>query len=418
MQFTKNFQWFLFFLPFCLFGQQPSVQTGLDLLFTEHESLLKNRTIGVVTNHTAIDSSYQSAIELFQQKQKACGFTLKAFFAPEHGLFGDNAANAPIASSKIKTIPVYSLYGETRRPKKEFLHGIDCLIFDIQDIGSRSYTYKSTLFYVMEEAAHAHIPVIVLDRPNPLGGTIVDGPMLEEEWRSFIGYVNVPYIYGMTIGELAMFFNAEYHIGCDLTVVWMKGWKRGMSFADTELPWIPASPYIPEETTPYFYPITGPIGECGSQILSIGIGYTLPFKMLVAPWINAEQFAQALRQKKMPGIEYIPMHARPFDGPLKGQACQGVLFVITDSSVVRPVSTCFAILVTLKKLYPEQFALLMQMDKNHHDLFCKAFGTEKILHELQKPQCSLRDLYVIHEKERKQFLLLREKYLHKEYMLN
>ena len=197
------------------------------------------------------------------------------------------------------------------------LKGIDLLIYDIQDIGSRSYTFLSTLLYVMEEAAKQQIKVMVLDRPNPINGIVMDGPMLEEKWRSFLGYINVPYCHGMTIGELAQYFNGEYKIGCDLEVIPMKGWKRTMSFKDTHLPWVPTSPHVPEAETALVYPVTGILGELG--IVNIGIGYTLPFKLIGAPWIQAEAFAEQLNQQQFPGVRFLPFYYRPFYGKFEGE---------------------------------------------------------------------------------------------------
>ena len=213
------------------------------------------------------------------------------------------------------------------------LKDVDILIYDIQDIGSRSYTYITTLFYVMEEAAKAQIPLIVLDRPNPINGLLVEGPMLNERWRSFIGYVNVPYCHGMTVGELALFFNAEYQIGCKLEVIQMQGWKRWMHFEDTGLAWVPTSPHIPEADTPLFYASTGIIGELG--IVSIGIGYSLPFKVVGAPWIRAQEFATAMNAQRLPGVHFMPYHFKPFYGLYKEKQCQGVLIRITDPHVFK-----------------------------------------------------------------------------------
>ena len=203
------------------------------------------------------------------------GVFLKALFSPEHGLTGLAYSWEKVKDHKEDGIPVYSLHGETRRPTAAMLKDLDVLIYDIQDIGVRPYTYISTLFYSMEEAAKRHMQFVVLDRPNPINGHMIDGPMLEEQWRSYIGYINIPYCHGMTIGELAEYFNAEYKIGCNLKVVAMEGWSRDMTFKDTGLHWVPTSPHIPEAETPLFFATTGLIGEL--NIVNIGIGYTLPF---------------------------------------------------------------------------------------------------------------------------------------------
>lgn len=222
------------------------VELGVDVFFKDGiYKELKGKRVGLVTNHTGVNSQLQSTIDLFQNN--APGVKLVALFAPEHGINGQAYAWERVEDKKSAPgIPIYSLHGDTRRPTAKMLDGIDVLVYDIQDIGCRSYTYTTTLFYVMEEAAKRNIPVIVLDRPNPINGVIVDCPMLEEKWRSFIGYINVPYCHGMTIGELARFFNEKYEIGCKLKVVLMKGWKRSMSYKDTGLQWVPTSPHIPE----------------------------------------------------------------------------------------------------------------------------------------------------------------------------
>ena len=322
-----------------------SVELGVDLFFQSSlTSTLKGKRIGLVTNHTGVNKQLNSTFELFLQNQK--GLTLAAVFAPEHGFFGHIAADKEVKSEKISGIPIYSLYGKTRRPTEEMLKNIDVLIYDIQDIGVRSYTYASTLYYVMEEASKKNIPVIVLDRPNPLGGNIVDGPSLEEAFRSFIGYIDVPYCHGMTIGELALYFNAEYKIKCSLQVVPMKGWKRSMLFAETDLNWIPTSPYIPEADTPLFYATTGLIGELG--LVNIGVGYSLPFKVIGAPWIKAEEFANKLANQNFLGVKFVPFQFTPHFGLYKGELCKGVLIVILDKKEFTPVKLQHGILGILK----------------------------------------------------------------------
>ena len=269
----------------------------------------------MITNHTAMTRELQPSREYLREVLKKMGghTQLVALFAPEHGLWGVAHAGEAVAHAKDKEgIPVYSLHGSTRRPTAEMLAGIDLLIYDVQDIGTRSYTYISTLFYVMEEAAKAKIPVLILDRPNPINGLTIDGPMLEEKWRSFVGYLNVPYVHGMTVGELARYFNAVYKIGCEVHVIPMKGWKRAMSFSETGLAWIPTSPHIPEADTPLYYPVTGILGEL--ELVNIGIGYTQPFKLIGAPWIRAEEFSQKLNQAKLPGVTFLPAYYKPFYG--------------------------------------------------------------------------------------------------------
>lgn len=385
------------------------IELGVDVYFKEGQVLeLKGKRVGLVTNHTGLDSSMRSTIDLFLER--APEIKLAALFAPEHGLDGQSYAFEEVEDKKGPAgIPIYSLHGKTRRPTAQMLQKIDVIVYDIQDIGCRSYTYTTTLFYVMEEAAKKGIPVIILDRPNPINGLIVDGPMLENNWRSYIGYVNVPYCHGMTIGELARFFNDKYQIGCKLKVVPMKGWKRSMSFADTGLTWVPTSPYIPESDTPLFYASTGILGEL--SLVSIGIGYTLPFKVIGAPWIKARQLADKLNEQKLPGVYFMPFHFRPFYGSYKGEDCQGVMIIVNDTKVYRPVSVQYMILGVLKNLYPKQvLAKINALQQSKKNLFCKANGNDKMFALLREEKYVAWKLITYQKEERELFLKERSKY--------
>ena len=399
---------FLLCLPLTLFSAV--VELGVDVFFQEgFVHGLKGKRIGLVTNHTGVDKNRQSTIERFLDA--ADTINLVALFSPEHGLTGQAYAFEEVPDRKGPDgIPVFSLHGKTRRPTQQMLEGIDLIVYDIQDIGCRSYTYTTTLFYVMEEAAKKGIPIVVLDRPNPINGLIVDGPMLQKKWRSYIGYANVPYCHGMTIGELARFFNDQYHIGCDLKVIAMKGWQRWMSFADTGLTWVPTSPYIPEADTPQFYASTGLLGEL--SLVNIGIGYTLPFKIIGAPWIKAQQLADKLNEQKLPGVHFMPFHYRPFYGAYKGKDCQGVMIAVIDPRTYRPVSTQYMILGILKNLYPKQVvAKLSALEPSKKELFCKASGNDEMLSLLLKEQYVAWKLILFQKEEREQFLKERKKYL-------
>lgn len=386
------------------------VELGVDVYFEQEQwKELKGKRVGLVTNHTGIDSGWRSTMERFithVPKIQLC-----ALFAPEHGIYGEARAFDKIEDQVGPSgIPIYSLHGQTRRPTEQMLKNLDVIIFDIQDIGCRTYTYTTTLYYVMEEAAKRGIPVIVFDRPNPINGMVVDGPMLKEQYRSFIGYVNVPYCHGMTIGELACYFNEEYQIHCKLKVVCMKGWKREMSFSDTGLTWIPTSPYIPEPDTPLFYATTGIIGEL--SLVNIGIGYTLPFKVIGAPWIKAKDFAAKLNEQKLSGVHFFPFHYRPFYGPYKGKECQGVMITVTDPHTFRPVTTQYMLLGVLKNLYPKQIASqLRSLEQGKKSLFCKANGNEEMLQILLKEKYAAWKLILYQKEEREQFLKTRKKYL-------
>ena len=404
-------QLFVFFFLFTVFLRaDPKVQLGVDLFFKEgHAAALKGKRVGLITNHTGMDGSLRSTIELF--KQHARDYCLAALFAPEHGIDGLAYAAEHVKDAKDKHgLPIYSLHGKTRRPTDKMLEGIDVLVYDIQDIGCRSYTYATTLYYAMEEAAKKGITVIVLDRPNPINGLLIDGPMLDPKWRSFIGYVNVPYCHGMTIGELAHFFNCEYGIGCDLKVISMKGWKRSMTFAETGLTWFPTSPYIPESDTPLFYATTGILGEL--SFVNLGGGYNLPFKVVGAPWIDGELFAQRLNAQNLPGVQFLPFHYRPFYGAHKGVDCHGIMIVVTNLETYRPLSVQYMILGLLKTLYPSQIAAhLAALDKNRRELFCKANGTDKILKIFEDEKYVAWKLIHFQKEERQKFISIRSKYL-------
>jgi len=396
------------FCTFLLFTYSlfATVSPGVDVFFQEKRyEAWKGKKIGLITNHTGVNKKMESTLHLLQHTE---GVGLAAVFSPEHGLFGQYYAADSVDHHKLKDLQVYSLHGETRRPTPEMLKGLDIVVYDIQCTGVRAYTYPTTLFYMMEAAAKAGIEVVVFDRPNPINGVVVDGLMLDEKLRSFIGYINVPYCHGMTIGELATFFNAEYKVGCKLTVVPMKGWKRTMSYTDTGLHWIPPSPNVPEPDTPLFCPATGLLGEL--QICNIGIGFTLPFKIVGASWIKAVEFADALNAQKLPGVHFQPYYYRPFWGMSKGVDCQGVLIQIRDIKVYRPVATQYLILGILKSLYPKEFMLRLGKT-GPKDLFCKANGTELVYQIISDEKYPAWKLIDMQKAEREAFMELRKKYL-------
>lgn len=399
---------FIFLLCFLLNFCHADVELGIDQFFqTTVCDSLKGKKVGLITNHTGVNQNLESTFDLFLHNNK--GLILSAVFAPEHGFYGANLAEKEVQNEQIKGIPIYSLYGKIRRPTDEMLKGIDVLIYDVQDIGIRSYTYASTLFYVMEEAAKRKIPLIVLDRPNPLGGNTVDGPMLEEKFRSFIGYIDVPYCHGLTIGELACYFNQEYNICCQLKVIAMKGWKRNMLFEDTGLHWIPTSPYIPEPDTPFFYAMTGLIGQL--SLVNIGIGYSLPFKIIGAPWIESELFAKKLNAQKFAGIRFVPFSFTPQFGLYKGELCNGVLIFLTDKKALSPVKIQHYILGILKSLYPSTVQKKLSCLSNaKKDLFFKAEGTDEIFYILCKEKYPAWKMMECNTGKTQNFLQKRKKY--------
>ncbi|MEM7175236.1 MAG: DUF1343 domain-containing protein [Chlamydiota bacterium] len=397
--------------PFYL--QAAPVMLGVDVFFHQGQvEKLKGKRVALVTNHTGVDSNLVSTAELLKRHEKE--YRVVAFFSPEHGWKGHCYAWESCAHERDQSqIPIYSLHGQTYRPTKKMLEGIDIILYDIQSIGVRSYTYETTLFYVMEEAAKAGIEVIVFDRPNPINGVIIDGPLLDEKWRSMIGYINVPYCHGMTIGELARFFNKEYQVKCKLTIIPMKGWKRSMNFSDTGLCWIPTSPHIPEASTPIFYASTGILGELG---INIGVGYTLPFKIVGAPWIDADVFAAKLNQQNLAGVHFVPFHYRPFYGSLAKRECHGVLIQVTDQKNYRPIAVQYLLLGILKSLYPAEISQrLKAITATQKTLFCNANGTEEIYRLLLHERFAAWKMIGFQQREREAFKKKREKYLISSY---
>lgn len=409
---------FILCIPFLSYAHETPkpVTPGIErLLSPTYLHLLKGKKVGLLTNHTAVNAEMQSSIDLLKAHAKKHEFQIVALFAPEHGINGAAHASESVKDQvDVDGIPIFSLHGATQRPSLAMLKNVEVMICDMQDIGSRSYTYITTLFYMMEEAAKAKVPVIITDRPNPINGVTIDGPLLEEQWRSMVGYINVPYCYGMTIGELAKYFNEEYHVGCQLQVIPMEGWKRWMSFEDTHLPWIPTSPHIPEATTPTFYPMTGIIGEL--QMVSIGVGYTLPFKLIGAPWIDAMAFAKQLNAQKLPGIYFSPFYFKPFYGKFAKEECQGVLIVVHDHLQYQPVTTQYVIIGLLKSLYPQKFQEAMEASKGRKEMFCKVNGTDKIYTIMKEKKHFAWEIRTFQQDQRDAFRKKREKYLLPQYL--
>jgi uncharacterized protein YbbC (DUF1343 family) len=386
------------------------VQVGADVFVSDshYSTLFKEKRIGLITNQSAVNQEMKSTIELLQSN----GFKVSAIFAPEHGFYGDAYAYDHVEHEVFKGVPVYSLHGTHRRPTEKMLKDVDLFIYDIQDIGSRSYTYLSTLFYCMEEAAKHSIPFVVLDRPNPMGGVLCDGPALDEENRSFLGYIDIPYCHGMTIGELAQLFKHEYKVDVELAVVKVKGWKRGMTFEECGLNWIPTSPQIPEADTPFFYPTTGIIGHC--SLTSVGIGYTLPFKLVGSPWITADHFAEILNAQDLPGVTFHPYQFRPFFGKHKLETCKGVRIYVIDPKSFRPVTTQFVMMGILKSLYPKQFEEGFEKvlsSKNKKDVFLKLVGRKEILRLFSEEKYVTWKIREVLRKDSENFEKMRSKYL-------
>jgi uncharacterized protein YbbC (DUF1343 family) len=330
-------------------GRPGRVQTGLDVLEAQKFAPLRNKHVGLITNHTGLDSQGRSIADLLSH---APGVHLVALFSPEHGLAGRNDEKVASNKDAATGLPIFSLYGDTMRPTDEMLRGIDALVFDVQDAGVRFYTYTTTMGYCMEEAAKHNIAFYVLDRPNPMGGNIVEGPMLDADKTSFTAYFPLPVRYGLTIGELAQFFNAENHIHCDLHVIAMKNWHRNYFFESTGARWIPPSPNLRTLKGAVLYPGIEILQSAG---VSVGRGTETPFEEFGAPWINGEEVAAELNERHLPGLRFANQPFIPVIGLYPGQRCGGVGVRITDRQAVRAMRMGMEISTILKKLYPEKF---------------------------------------------------------------
>jgi uncharacterized protein YbbC (DUF1343 family) len=365
-------------------GNAQRTKTGIEVLAESNYSLLAGKRVGLITNPTGVDAHLRSTIDILNSVPS---IKLVALFAPEHGVRGDYAAGEYFSTAKDPAtgVMIYSIYGKTNKPTSEMLKGIDVLVYDIQDIGSRSYTYISTLGLAMEAAAENNIPFVVLDRPNPLGGLKMEGPLTEAPFTSFVSQFPIPYLHGLTVGELATYLNEEGLLAnkkkCKLTVVPMKGWTRSMNFEMTGLPWVPSSPHIPHAYSAYFYPMTGILGELYS--MSIGVGYTLPFQLIAAEWINADSLATNLNNLKLEGLVFRPIHFKPYYSTSKGNMVHGVQIHVTDFEKAPLSMVQFYVLQECHKLWPNQ-NVFEKCDPARLKMFDKVCGTDKVRLEFVK----------------------------------
>lgn len=340
-------------------GLSAKVKPGIEVLVERGFSGLEGKRVGLVTNPSGVDSGLHSTVDILAAAKNV---NLVALYAPEHGIRGDIYAGGKVESGKDEAtgLPVHSLYGATRMPTQKMLEGVDIMVYDIQDVGSRSYTFISTLGLVMRACALKGIPVMVLDRPNPLGGLKVEGTYPDPGYYSFVGQYRIPYIYGLTVGELATLINEEglnrgqkgneNALKCQLTVVPMEGWTRNMLFNDTGLPWILPSPNIPYPETAICYPSSGLCGEFYGY-LNIGIGYTLPFGTFAEEWIDADKLKARLDSYKVPGIAWRTIHYKPISGRLTGKLIHGVQYHYTDYEAATLTLTQFYVMQAVYELY-------------------------------------------------------------------
>lgn len=354
------------------------VKPGIEVLRDNGFAALQGKRVGLITNPSGVDNNLRSTIDILAE---APGVKLVGLYAPEHGVRGDVHAGDKVESSvdPATGVPVYSVYGKTHKPTAEMLKDVDVLLYDIQDNGCRSFTFISTMGKAMEACAELGKEFMVLDRPNPIGGNKIEGNIVEDSCFSFVSQFAIPYLYGLTPGELATYLNEEGMLPggkkVKLSVVPMDGYTRNMSFADTGMPWVLPSPHIPTPETSLYYPMSGILGEL--YCISIGVGYTLPFKLFCAEWIDAQKLADALNKRNIPGMMFRPIHIKPFYSTGKGQNLAGVEAYITDKDKAPITLTQFYVMEALAELYPDK-KLFDLADKSRLNMFDKVCGSKEI----------------------------------------
>ena len=360
----------------------PAVKPGIEVLRDRHFAGLEGKRVGLLTNPSGVDRNLKSTVDILFEAPEV---NLVALFAPEHGVRGDVYAGGKVESGRDDStgLPVHSVYGATRKPTPDMLKGLDVVVYDIQDVGTRSYTFISSLGLMMSACGELGIEVMVLDRPNPLGGLKIEGSLVEPGFYSFVSQYPIPYVYGLTVGEIATMINEEGmnrgqkhtdpFVKCKLTVIPMEGWTRDMRFADTGLPWILPSPNIPYPQTAIDYPCSGLVGEC-PNFLNIGIGYSLPFELFAAEWIDADALKARLDSYDLPGVAFRTIHYTPFSGSMRGKLIHGVQFYFTDYEAATITLTQFWVMQAIHELYPDQDPFAA----GTYDMFDKCAGSDHI----------------------------------------
>ena len=385
------------------------VKLGADLLFSdEYISLIQNKSIGLITNHTGLLSNGVHLIDTLLNRDDV---VLKALFGPEHGIRGNSPDGASIEDKSILNIPIYSLYGKVRKPTVEMLSGIDVLVFDIQDIGARYYTYISTLYNCMEAASDYGVSIIVLDRPNPINGITVDGPLREDNYKSFVAIAPIPIVHGMTIGELAILFNEEGYLPsskkADLSIVQMINWKREYYFDDCNIPWTKPSPNMPDLETAILYP-----GLCLLEGVNIseGRGTFTPFKQIGAPYINSEQLSKRVNDLGYTSVLVSPIQFTPISidtmskfPKYEGIECFGIKLTLTDRNNFNALQFGIELIFELKNMYPNDFQF-------RRDWLDKLYGSEKLKNYLQDDYAPSK-IFSDWDEDLKIFKNVRSKYL-------
>jgi uncharacterized protein YbbC (DUF1343 family) len=356
------------------------VLPGIEVLRNNDFDALQGKRVGLITNPSGVDNSLKSTVDILHE---ADDVELVALFAPEHGVRGDVYAgdNVDNATDKATGVKVYSIYGKTRKPTAEMLRNVDVLVYDIQDNGCRSYTFISTMGLAMDVCAQLGKQFMVLDRPNPLGGNKVEGCVVEDSCFSFVSQFAIPYLYGLTPGELAIYLNNNNMLPSgkkvDLEVVPMQGWRRDMTFRETGMPWVLPSPHIPTPESAIYYPASGILGEL--EYMSIGVGYTEPFKLFCASWVDAEQLAASMNRLNLPGMMFRPIHIKPFYGFGKGENLSGIEVYVTDVEAAPLTLTQFYVMQEIARLYPAHAAFTAgNANAKRFSMFDKVCGSKEI----------------------------------------
>ncbi|GGB47349.1 exo-beta-N-acetylmuramidase NamZ family protein [Fictibacillus barbaricus] len=380
-------------------------KTGLERLLENDMSVLEGKKVGLITNPTGIDRNLNSIVDVLYNHPN---IELKALYGPEHGVRGSAQAGQYVEfyTDPATGLPVYSLYGATKKPTPEMLEGIDVLVFDIQDVGTRFYTYIYTMAYAMEAAKENNIPFVVLDRPNPLGGEQVEGPVLDPTYSSFIGLYPIPLKHGMTVGEMAHLFNEEFGIGADLKVVEMKGWKRSWAYEDSGLEWVLPSPNMPTKDTALVYPGSALIE--GTNV-SEGRGTTKPFELIGAPFINGDQLAKKLNEEALPGVKFRSASFIPASSKHVGKLSHGIEIHVTDDKLFQPVLTGITLVKAIHDLYPNDFQFRAE-DSRGISFFDLLVGNGWIREYIESGR-SVDDIVSRYNEELNTFKDLREEYL-------
>jgi uncharacterized protein YbbC (DUF1343 family) len=385
----------------------PKVKAGIEVLRDNNFKILQGKRVGLITNPTGVDSQLKSTVDILNE---APGVKLVALYGPEHGVRGDVYAGDKVETTVDKQtgVPVYSLYGKTRKANAEMLKDVDVLVYDIQDIGCRSYTYISTMGLAMEAAAENNLEFVVLDRPNPVGGLKVEGNLAEDKFISFVSQFKIPYLYGLTCGELAKLLNQENMLGkqCKLTVVPMKGWKRTMTFDQTGLPWVLTSPHVPHAMSAYYYAASGILGEF--SFMSIGVGYTLPFQVFAKDSIDASLLTKRLNDLHLPGVLFRPIFLKPFYAVGQGKNYSGVQFYLTDYKKARLTEIQFYVMQEMAALYPDKKCFGPETEKRF-DMFDKVCGSDQI-RLLMAKNMKVDDMLPYWRKDETAFQKLSKKY--------